>query len=113
MPVMLPVVTLLVTLNVRPKGPVQLLKLSCVIEPRLVPEIPWPLLRVPLELEDVHDSTEPVAVSFNVVLPAFAVMAPPGLMENVIATARATPALTPTARAVAPPVSRILRVSRL
>src|SRR6266566_7115451 len=128
MPVMLPVVTplvalkavpcsvqgklLLVTVNVRPSGPVQPLKLSLVIEPRLVPLIPWPLLRLPEELDEVQVSLVPVLVSVSVVVPAFAVMAPPGLMEKVIATARATPALAPTARAVAPPVSRILRESR-
>src|SRR6516164_8965578 len=99
MPVILPVVTpvvalkdeplsvqgkpLLETVNTRPKGPVQLLKLSAVTEPRLVPAIPWPLLRVLAVFEDLHDSTEPVAVSFSVVVPAFAVILPPGVIENV------------------------------
>src|SRR5690242_1634821 len=104
---------LLVTVNVRPRGPVQLLKDSFVIEPRLVPLIPWPLFSVPEDVEDVHCRFWFVLTSCSLVVPAFAVIAPPGLMENVIATARATPALTPTARAVAPPVSRILRVSLL
>src|SRR5215467_6602038 len=113
MPVMLPVVTPLVTVNTRPNGPVQPLNVSVLIEPRLVPLIPWPLFSVPVDFEDVQLSTAPVLTSFSDVLPAEAEMFPPGLMEKVIATARATPALTPTARAVAPPVSRILRVSRL
>jgi hypothetical protein len=83
-----------------------------VIEPRLAPAIPWPLLSVAVEVEDGQVSTLPVLVSVRVVVPAFAVIAPPGLTEKVAATARAMPALAPTARAVAPPVNRILRENR-
>src|SRR5262249_49156003 len=103
---------LLVTVNTRPSGPVQPLNVSVLIEPRLVPEIPWPLFSVPVDFEDVHDRTAPERTSFKGVLPAVPVMCPPGLMEKVIATGRATPAVAPIVSAVAPPVSRILRESR-
>src|SRR5262249_17730223 len=129
MPVMLPVVTPLVplkavpcrihgnalfwTVKTRPSGPVQLLNVRFLMEPRLVPLIPWPLLSVPVEAEDAQLSTAPVLTSFRLVLPADAEMFPPGLMLKVMAPGRATPAVAPIVRAVAPPVSRILRVSRL
>src|SRR5690349_24691835 len=128
MPLMKPVVTpvvalyavplsvqgkpLLATVKVRPSGPVQLLNDRLVIEPRFDPAIPLPDFRVPEELDDAHVSTLPVLVSLRVVVPALAVMAPPGLIVNVIATARATPALAPIAMAVAPPVISILRENR-
>src|SRR5262249_23812730 len=128
MPVMLPVVTpvvalkavpcsvqgkpLLVTVNTRPSGPMQLVNVSVLIEPRLAPLIPWPLFSVPVDFDDWQLSTAPLLTSFKVVLPAEAEMFPPGLMEKVIATARATPAVAPIVSAVAPPVSRILRESR-
>src|ERR1051326_3400987 len=128
MPVMLPVVTplvalnavpcsvhgklLLVTVKVRPSGPVQPLNVSVLIEPMLVPLIPLPLFSVPVDFEDVQLSTLPVLVSVSFVVPADAVMAPPGWMVKVMATARATPAVAPIAAAVAAPVTRILRESR-
>src|SRR5262249_52690982 len=65
------------------------------------------------ELDVLQVKTLPVFVSFSVVTPALAVIAPPGWIVKVIATARATPALTPTATAVAAPVNRTLRVSLL
>src|SRR6266699_2661608 len=78
MPVMVPVVTpllkdtafrchgkwVVLTVKVRPSGPVQLLKESAVIEPIAVPDRPLPLLTVPLPLEDVQLRTLPVFESF-------------------------------------------------
>src|SRR6185437_6407414 len=100
MPVMVPVVTpllkdtafrchgkcVVLTVNVRPSGPVQLLNDSAVIEPMLVPDSPLPVLTVPLPLDDAQDRVLPVFVSFRVVVPALAVMAPPGLTVQVAAT---------------------------
>src|SRR6266699_735299 len=100
MPVMVPVVTPLLkdtafrchgkwvvcTVKVRPRGPLQVLKDSAVIEPMPVPDRPLPLLSVPLPLEDAQDKVLPVLVSFSVVVPALAVMAPPGLTVQVAAT---------------------------
>ena len=103
----------MVTVKFRPSGPTQLLKVRLLIEPRFDPLIPWPLLSVAVEFEDEQVSTLPVLVSFSVVVPALALIAPPGLMEKVIATAAAMPALAPTAAAVATPVNRTLRVSLL
>src|SRR6266566_4516893 len=84
MPVMVPVVTpllkdtafrchgkwVVLTVKVRPRGPVQVLKPSDVIEPMPVPDRPLPLLSVPLPLEVLHDSALPVLVSLSVVVPA-------------------------------------------
>ena len=83
------------------------------IEPRLAAAIPLPFFSVPLEVDEVHWSLVPVPVSVRVVVPALPVIAPPGVMVKVIATARATPALAPIATAVAAPVNRALRVSLL
>ena len=83
------------------------------IEPRLVPLTPLPFFSVPVDVDDVQVSTLPVLVSVSVVVPALAVIAPPGVMVKVIATARATPTLAPIATAVAAPVNRTLRVSLL
>src|SRR5690348_7025584 len=74
------------TVNVRPSGPVQLVKVSAVIEPMPVPDRPLPFLTVPLPLDDVQLSCEPVFLSVSVVFPALAVMAPPGLTVQVAAT---------------------------
>ena len=74
------------TVKVRLSGPVQLLKPSAVIEPMPVPDSPLPFLTVPLPLDDVQVRTLPVFVSFSVVVPALAVMAPPGLTVQVAAT---------------------------
>jgi hypothetical protein len=82
-------------------------------EPRLVPLIPLPLFSVPVVFDDVHCSTAPEFVSVSFVVPAEAEIFPPGWILKVIATARATPALAPTATAVAAPVNRALRVSLL
>src|SRR5580700_10601735 len=84
MPVMVPVVTpvlnetafrchgkwVVLTVKVRPSGPVQLLKVSAVIEPMPVPDSPLPLLTVPLPAEDVQVRTLPVFESLSVVVPA-------------------------------------------
>src|SRR6516164_5085056 len=100
MPVMLPVVTpplkvlafrchgkwAVFTVKVRPSGPVQLLKDIAVIEPMPVPDRPLPFLAVPLPLDVLQVRTLPVLVSFSVVTPALAVMAPPGLTVQVAAT---------------------------
>src|SRR5579871_20225 len=100
MPVMLPVVLPLLnvlafsfhgkwvvfTVNFRPSGPVQLVNVSAVIEAMPVPDRPLPFLAVPLPLDDVQVRTLPVLVSFRVVVPALAVMAPPGLTVQVAAT---------------------------
>src|SRR5215472_7048740 len=99
-PVMVPVVTPLLndtafrchgkwvvfTVKVRPSGPVQVLNDSAVIEPMPVPDSPLPLLTVPLLVEVWQDRVLPVFVSFSVVTPALAVMAPPGLTVQVAAT---------------------------
>src|SRR6516165_253251 len=100
MPEMVPVVTpplkvlalrchgkwVVFTVNVRPSGPVQLLKDSAVIEAMPVPDRPLPFLAVPLPLDVLQVRTLPVLVSFSVVTPALAVMAPPGLTVQVAAT---------------------------
>src|SRR5215471_19978672 len=97
MPVMVPVVTpplkdlafrchgkwLFFTMKTRPSGPWQLLNDSVVIEPMPVPDSPLPLLTVPLLVEVWQDRVLPVFVSFSVVTPALAVMAPPGLTVQV------------------------------
>jgi len=71
---------------VRLSGPVQVLNDSAVIEPMPVPDRPLPLLSVPFPLEVLQVRTLPVLVSFSVVVPALAVMAPPGLTVQVAAT---------------------------
>src|SRR5712691_4673716 len=100
MPVMVPVVTPLLkdtafrchgkwvvfTVKTRPSGPLQVLNDSAVIEPMPVPDSPLPLLTVPLPLEEAQDRVLPVLVSFSVVVPALAVIAPPGLTVQVAAT---------------------------
>src|SRR5580704_10719367 len=100
MPLMVPVVTpflkdtafrchgkwVVFTVKVRLSGPVQLLNDSAVIEAIPVPDRPLPFLTVPLPLDDVQVRTLPVLVSFSVVVPALAVMAPPGLTVQVAAT---------------------------
>src|SRR6516164_1373413 len=115
MPVMLPVVTpplkvlafrchgkwAVFTVKVRPSGPVQLLKDIAVIEPMPVPDRPLPFLAVPLPLDVLQVRTLPVLVSFSVVTPALAVMAPPGLTVQVAATAElADRASTPASAAL-------------
>src|SRR5215471_13390740 len=117
MPVMVPVVTPVVelkdaafsfqgrwpgvTVNVKPE-PVQLLKVTAVIEPMAVPDSPLPCLRVAFVLEDVHTTDWWVVVSVRVVVPALAVVAPPGLTVQVAVTARAAPVPTPITKAAAP-----------
>src|SRR5690242_17034183 len=75
-PVMVPVVTPLVkdlafrcqgkwvvcTVKARPSGPLQLLKVSAVIDAIPVPDSPLPFLAVPLPLEDAHVNTVPLLV---------------------------------------------------
>jgi hypothetical protein len=79
MPVRVPVVTplvelkdtafrlhekwLVVTVNVMPSGPMQLLNASDVIEPMPVPDSPLPLLSVAAPFEDAQDSETPLRVS--------------------------------------------------
>src|SRR6266571_5610836 len=126
MPVMVPVVTPLLnetafrchgkwvvfTVKVRLSGPVQVLNDSAVIEPMPVPDRPLPLLSVPFPLEVLQVRTLPVLVSFSVVVPALAVMAPPGLTVQVAATpviaAIALPALRPSTPVRAALVTRTL-----
>src|SRR5215472_12134161 len=121
-PVMVPVVTPLLndtafrchgkwvvfTVKVRPSGPVQVLNDSAVIEPMPVPDSPLPLLTVPLPLEVLQDRVLPVLVSFSVVTPALAVMAPPGLTVQVAATAAAEPTPRPRTPASAALTTRAL-----
>src|SRR6516165_9579607 len=73
------------TVSFNPNGPVQLLNDSAVIEAIPVPDRPLPFLAVPLPLDDVQVSLVPVLLSVSVVVPAFAVMAPPGLTVQVAA----------------------------
>src|SRR6266568_2307458 len=126
MPVMVPVVTpllkdrafrchgksLVCTVKVRPSGPVQLLNDSDEILPMPVPDSPLPDLTEPLPLEDAQVRVLPVLVSFSVVVPALAVMAPPGLTVQVAATpliaAIALPALRPSTPVRAALVTRTL-----
>src|SRR6266702_4764245 len=99
MPVMVPVVT-------------QLLNDSDEILPMPVPDSPLPDLTEPLPLEDAQVRVLPVLVSFSVVVPALAVMAPPGLTVQVAATpliaAIALPALRPSTPVRAALVTRTL-----
>src|SRR5215831_20311567 len=122
MPEMVPVVTpplkvlafrchgkwVVCTVNVRPSGPVQLLKDSAVIEAMPVPDSPLPFLAVPLPLDVLQVKTLPVFVSFSVVTPALAVMAPPGLTVQVAATAAAEPMPRPRTPASAALTTRAL-----
>src|SRR5215467_6944899 len=121
-PVMVPVVTpplkdtafrchgkcVVCTVKVRPSGPVQVLNDSAVIEPMPVPDRPFPLLTVPLPLDVLQVRTLPVFVSFSVVTPALAVMAPPGLTVQVAATAAADPTPRPRTPASAALMTRPL-----
>jgi hypothetical protein len=50
------------------------------------PDSPLPLLTVPLPLDVLQVRVLPVFLSFSVVTPAFAVMAPPGLTVQIAAT---------------------------
>src|SRR6266568_2725931 len=77
-----------------------------------VPDSPLPDLTEPLPLEDAQVRVLPVLVSFSVVVPALAVMAPPGLTVQVAATpliaAIALPALRPSTPVRAALVTRTL-----
>ena len=99
---------LVVTVNVMPSGPMQLLNASDVIEPMPVPDSPLPLLSVAAPFEDAQDSETPLRVSVRVVLPAVAATGPPGLTVQVAATAGA--ALRPITAAIAAPMKRTLPV---
>src|SRR5690349_11268540 len=100
---------LVFTVNVRPSGPVQLLKLSAVIEPMPVPERPLPFLTEPLPLEDVHCRFWFVLTSCSLVVPALAVIAPPGLTVQVAATPVSVAAIAELAdRASTPAIAALI-----
>src|SRR6266704_2669473 len=119
-----PLLYLAVTLPLLAVGPVpsttalQLGPLSVAWMPVMVPVVtpvpdsPLPDLTEPLPLEDAQVRVLPVLVSFSVVVPALAVMAPPGLTVQVAATpliaAIALPALRPSTPVRAALVTRTL-----
>src|ERR1051325_6128432 len=98
------------TVKVSPSGPVQVENVSEVMEPIPVPDRPLPFFSEPLALEDLQDSVVPVAVSLRVVLPALAVMAPPGVTLKVVAVLAPAKLATlrPISAAVATPVRRMV-----
>src|SRR5215472_13914596 len=93
------ILALIVTESVTPDE-VQPPKASELMAPRPFPARPLPLLSVPLMVEDVHVTVRPAVTSFTVVVPAFAVTAPPGLTVQVVA-ASAGAAANPTTDATA------------
>lgn len=105
---------LIVTVNVRPNGPVQPVKEMAVIEPI---GLVWPLpdLRVAEVLDDVQVRTVPVLVSLRVVVPAVPVTFPPGVMVQVARVVVANDGAMPrvTVRAAAAPVAVTIAPMRL
>src|SRR5215472_18112052 len=64
-------------------------KVAALIDPMPVPGILMPPLSVPDMRAELQVSTVPVVVSFSVVFPAVAVMAPPGRTLQTVALAAA------------------------
>src|SRR6516165_8525057 len=84
------------------------------MDPMPVPVSPPPGSSVPDIFEDVQFRTLPVVVSVSVVLPAFALMVPPGLTVQVFAAAATSdPALRATARAAAPARTAAPKAARM
>jgi hypothetical protein len=65
------------------------------------PERPLPVLNDPFAVEDVQVTDWPAVESVTVVVPAFPVVAPPGLTVHVAAVANAGAAAMPMTAAVA------------
>src|SRR6516165_6538029 len=82
------------------------------MDPMPVPVSPPPCLSVPDIFEDAQFRTLPVVVSVSVVLPAFALMVPPGLTVQVFAAA-ATSDPAPRARAAAPARTAAPKAARM
>src|SRR5215813_14557914 len=82
------------------------------MDPTLLPGSPAPCLSVPDMCEEQFRALA-VVVSVKVVLPAFALMAPPGLTVQVFAAAAPAGAAAVTARAAAPDKTTALSPARI
>src|SRR5256885_1008351 len=76
-----------VPVKLMPSGPVQLLSTIEVMVAMPVPDSPVPLATVALAVDEAQVIEVPVAVSLTVVVPAEAVVAPPGVAGQVVGAA--------------------------